>query len=77
MKAQPKSICPRLGHLVRARPQSALAKDAAHPYDIITHAWQSCGLVVDTRGIEVQVLLPGEVLSWVRRDNVEVISEGR
>ena len=77
MKAQLKSICPRLGHLVRARPQSALAKDAANPYDIITQAWQSFGLIVDTRGIQVAVLLPGEVLSWVHRDNVEVVNESR
>jgi hypothetical protein len=73
VKQQLRPICPRLGHLVRARRGSPLHRDAKNNFA----AWQNCGLVVDTRGIEVQVLLPGEVLSWVRRDNVEVISETR
>ena len=69
-----KQICPRLGHLVRARKNSSLEKDTAHARD---GWWQNCGLIVDTRGIEVQVMLPVGELSWVRRDNVEVISESR
>ncbi len=67
---------PDVGHLVRVREGSALARDveAASVYaDELSRAWQSCGIVVATRGIEVQVLLPGELFSWVRRDNVEVI----
>jgi hypothetical protein len=72
-----KPICPRLGHLVRVREGSALARDI-DPSGVygaeISHAWQNCGIVVATRGIEVQVLLAGEMFSWVRRDNVEVIS---
>jgi len=76
-----KLICPRVGHLVRVREGSALARDI-YPFVDSDHeasqAWQSCGIVVAARGIEVQVLpsLHG-VLSWVRRDNVEVIDEGR
>ena len=73
-----RSIKPDIGHLVRVRKGSALARDvnAASAYaDKISQAWQSCGIVVATRGIEVQVFLPGELFSWVRRDNVEVIYE--
>jgi len=66
-----RSIKPDIGHLVRAREYSALARD-------ITAAdspWRNCGIVIARRGIEVQVLLPGNVFSWVRRDNVEVIDQ--
>ena len=62
--------CPKLGHLVRPRKNSALAKDIS---DNRKDPWQNCGLIVDAHGIEVQVLLPPGVFSWVRRDNVEVI----
>jgi hypothetical protein len=67
---QNRPICPKLGHLVRARKDSPLAKDAVTP----NSAWQSCGVIVDTRGIEIQVMLACGVLSWVRRDQVEVIN---
>ena len=67
---------PDVGHLVKVREGSALARDvdASGVYaDEISQAWQSCGIVVATRGVEVEVLLQGELFSWVRRDNVEVI----
>jgi hypothetical protein len=73
-------IKPDVGHLVRVREGSALARDisALGVYvDEISQAWRGYGIVVATRGIEVQVLLPGELFPWVRRDNVEVISETR
>jgi hypothetical protein len=68
---------PDVGHLVRVREHSALARDVAGFDGPISRAWQNCGIVIATRGIEVQVLLPGEVFSWVRRDNVEVIDGTR
>ena len=69
------AIKPDVGHLVRVREGSALARDLelGLRFKDVTRAWQSCGIVVATRGIEVQVLLSGELFSWVRRDNVEVI----
>jgi len=61
-----RSIKPDVGHLVRARHRSAL------DYDLGTLA---TGLVVNKRGIEVEILLSPGIFSWVRRDLVEVISE--
>jgi hypothetical protein len=72
-----RSIKPDVGHLVRVRERSALARDIAGRDGLISQAWRNCGIVIATRGIEVQVLLPGEVFSWVRRDNVEVIDGSR
>ena len=72
-----RSIKPDIGHLVRARERSALARDIVGDAGPISQAWRSCGLIVATRGIEVQVLLPGVMFSWVRRDNVEVIDADR
>jgi|2_EtaG_2_1085320.scaffolds.fasta_scaffold21461_1 hypothetical protein len=75
-------IKPDVGHLVRIREGSALARDISALersvyVDEISQAWRGYGIVVATRGIEIQVLLPGELFPWVRRDNVEVISETR
>jgi len=68
-----RTTCPRLGHLVRARRGSPLHRDAKNNFP----GWLYQGLVVATRGIEVHVLLSDGIFSWVRRDNVEVISEYR
>jgi len=57
-------ICPRVGHLVRPLPESPLAWDVAQLFPDS----QPCGIIVNSRGIEVQVLFPLGVFSWVRRD---------
>ena len=74
-----KPICPRVGHLVRVREDSVLERelDLGLRFNDVTRAWRGCGLVVATRGIEVQVFLSGTIFSWVRRDNVEVVDESR
>jgi hypothetical protein len=56
---------PDIGHLVRARnrTRSVALPDTATP-----------ALVVDKRGIEIQVLLPSGRFSWIRRAQVEVIT---
>ena len=58
-------ICPRLGHLVVPRPD-------------FKGAGTGEGLIIDTRGVEVMVMQStnGEMI-WVRRDQLEVISEHR
>ena len=58
-------ICPRLGHLVIPRPD-------------FKGAGTGEGLIIDTRGIEVMIMQStnGEMI-WVRRDQLEVISENR
>ena len=58
-------ICPKPGHLVTPRQN-------------FKGAGTGEGLVVDARGIEVMVMQSanGEMI-WVRRDQLEVISEGR
>ena len=65
-----KPICPRIGHLVRPRPD-------------FKGAGTGKGLIVDSRGIEVMVLQShdGEMI-WVRRDQLvassdDMESEGR
>ena len=63
-------ICPRVGHLVRPLPDSPLAWDVAQLFPDS----QPCGIIVSARGIEVQVLFPLGVFSWVRRDNLEVLN---
>ena len=62
-----KRICPKPGHLVRARNRSPLEHDVGAI---------NAALVVDKRGIEVEVMINGR-LAWVRRDLLEVISESR
>ena len=57
-------ICPRLGHLVVPRPD-------------FKGAGTGEGLIIDTRGIEVMVMQPDAEMIWVRRDQLEVLSEGR
>jgi len=57
-------IKPDIGHLVRARNRSGLAADFGS---------EMTALVVNKRGIEVQVILPIGILTWVRKDQVEVI----
>ena len=59
-----KRICPKPGHLVRARSRSPLYADVN----------TNTALIVDKRGIEVRVMINGR-LAWVRRDQLEVISE--
>ena len=66
-----KQICPKLGHLVGVRKGSALDKDGDYAH------YRNYGLIVNTRGIEVQVLLPSGLFSWVRRDQLEVINANR
>ncbi|GEM_PF-5088399 len=61
-----RTVKPDVGHLVRARNRSALERDIGTT---------TSAIVVDKRGIEVRVLLPVGTLSWVRRDQVEVINE--
>jgi hypothetical protein len=61
-----RTVKPDVGHLVRARNRSALEHDIGTT---------TSAIVVDKRGIEVRVLLPVGTLSWVRRDQVEVINE--
>ena len=61
-------IKPDIGHLVRARHKSNLAADCGSAMT---------ALVVNKRGIEVQVILPKGMLAWVRRDQVEVIDGSR
>jgi hypothetical protein len=57
-------ICPRLGHLVVPRPD-------------FKGAGTGEGLIIDTRGIEVMVMQSDAEMIWVRRDQLEVISESR
>jgi len=59
-----KRICPKPGHLVHVRNRSPL-------YDDVN---TNTALIVDKRGIEVRVMINGR-LTWVRRDQLEVISE--
>lgn len=64
-----RGIKPDIGHLVRARAGSVL--------DIDLSKLRPTAIVVDKRGIEVQIVLPFGKQVWVRRDLLEVISEAR
>jgi len=61
-----KEVCPKPGHLVRARNWSDSSLPPA----------RNTALVVDARGIEVQVMINSR-FTWIRRDRVEVVSESR
>jgi hypothetical protein len=64
-----RGIKPDIGHLVRARAGSVLDIDLAK--------LRPTAIVVAKRGIAVQIALPFGKQVWVRRDLLEVISEGR
>ena len=60
-------ICPKPGHLVQARNRSQPINDYSSA--------RNTAIVVDKRGVDVQVMINGR-LTWVRRDLLEVVDEG-
>jgi hypothetical protein len=56
---------PKVGHLVR------------FPADVDLIPTGTTGIIVDTRGIEIQVMMPDNDMVWIRRGLVEVISDSR
>ena len=69
-----KRIKPDIGHLVEPRP-GAFGGNVMVLQDTILPLWDKIlGLIVDKRGIEVQVLFSGDDgLHWVRRDSLKVL----
>ena len=69
-----KRVKPDIGHLVKPR-RGAFSGDVMVLQDTILPLWDKIlGLIVDKRGIEVQVLFSGEDgLHWVRRDSLKVL----
>ena len=74
-----KRVKPDIGHLVEPNPAAFGGNVMVLDRDTILPLWDKIlGLIVDKRGIEVQVLFSGnDGLHWVRRDSLEVISESR
>ena len=52
---------PKEGHLVR------------FPADVDLIPQGTTGIIVDTRGVMIQVMMPDNNMEWIRRDLVEVI----
>ena len=42
---------------------------------VLRKTGNTVGLIIDKRGVEVQVLFSGNGLHWVRRANMEVIND--
>ena len=68
-------VKPDIGHLVEPRRAAFSGNVMVLDRDTILPLWDKIlGLIVDKRGIEVQVLFSGnDGLHWVRRDSLEVI----
>jgi len=66
---------PDIGHLVEPR-EGAFGGNVMVLQDtVLRKTGNTVGLIIDKRGIEVQVLFSGDGLHWVRRASMEVISD--